>query len=80
MPTLLELIRNTSFRKVLESYHTFCLLMASGNFGVLQLDYENQKWMRAHVIEADGSLECGVSDWQHMSDASPVALDPREVW
>ena len=54
--------------------------MAAGNFGALQLDYENQRWMRAHVIEVDGSLECGDSDWQHMSDASPVALDPEEVW
>lgn len=53
--------------------------MAAGNFGALQLDYENQKWMRGHVIEVDGSLECGASDWEHMSDASPVALDPREV-
>ncbi|MCJ1345732.1 hypothetical protein MMC31_003941, partial [Peltigera leucophlebia] len=34
--------------------------------------------MRGHEIEVDGSLECSGSDWEHMSDASPVALDPIE--
>lgn len=54
--------------------------MPAGNFGALQLDYENQKWMRGHVVEADGSLESSYPFWEYMSIASPVALDPSEVW
>lgn len=79
-PTLLGLLRDPPFEKLFKNYQTLRLLMPAGNFGALQLDNENQKWIRSHVVEADGSLESRNPIWEYMSNASPVAPEPCEVW